>query len=96
MNCSGLFHISLDFQIERMEEIYKEAIMEKQVYNVRDIQGLLGVSESKAYQYIRVMNDELQEKGFLVVRGKVPRAYVEERFFGMKGQAQEDIERIGK
>ena len=70
--------------------------MEKQVYNVKDIQGLLGVSESKAYQYIRVMNDELQEKGFLVVRGKVPRAYVEERFFGMKGQAQEDIERIGK
>ena len=96
MNCSGLFHISLDFQIERMEEIYKEAIMEKQVYNVRDIQGLLGVSESKAYQYIRVMKDELQEEGFLVVRGKVPRAYVEERFFGMKGQAQEDIERIGK
>lgn len=93
MNCSGLFHISLDFQIERMEEIYKEVIMEKQVYNVRDIQGLLGVSESKAYQYIRVMNDELQEKGFLVVRGKVPRAYVEERFFGMKGQEQKDIER---
>lgn len=59
--------------------------MEKQVYNVKDIQCLLGVSESKAYQYIRVMNDELQEKGFLVVRGKVPRAYVEERFFGVKG-----------
>ena len=67
-----------------MEEIYKEVILEKQVYNVKDIQGLLGVSESKAYQYIRVMNDELQEKGFLVVRGKVPRAYVEERFFGVK------------
>lgn len=58
--------------------------MEKQVYNVRDIQTLLGVSESKAYQYIKIMNGELQEKGYLVVRGKIPRAYVEERFFGVK------------
>ena len=58
--------------------------MEKQGYNVRDIQTLLGVSESKAYQYIKIMNGELQEKGYLVVRGKIPRAYVEERFFGVK------------
>lgn len=60
--------------------------MEKQVYNVRDIQELLSVSESKAYQYIKIMNEELQKKGFLTVRGKVPRAYVEERFFGVKSQ----------
>lgn len=62
--------------------------MEKQVYNVDDIQALLGVSVSKAYQYIRVMNEELEEKGFLVVRGKVPRAYVEERFFGVKAEGK--------
>lgn len=61
--------------------------MEKQVYNVHDIQELLSVSESKAYQYIKIMNEELQKKGFLTVRGKVPRAYVEERFFGVKNQA---------
>lgn len=61
--------------------------MEKQVYNVNDIRALLGVSESKAYQYIRLMNEELREKGFLTVRGKVPRTYVEERFFGIKSQA---------
>lgn len=61
--------------------------MEKQVYNVNDIRALLGVSESKAYQYIRMMNEELQDKGFLIVRGKVPRAYVEERFFGVKAES---------
>lgn len=55
----------------------------KQVYGAKDLQELLGVSESKAYQYIRQMNAELQEKGFLTVRGKVPAAYVKERFFGV-------------
>ena len=55
--------------------------MTKQVYGAKDLQELLGVSESKAYQYIRQMNAELQEKGFLTVRGKVPAAYVKERFF---------------
>lgn len=57
--------------------------MTKQVYGAKDLQELLGVSESKAYQYIRQMNAELQEKGFLIVRGKVPAAYVKERFFGV-------------
>ena len=43
--------------------------MTRQVYGAKDLQELLGVSESKAYQYIRIMNAELQEKGFLTVRG---------------------------
>lgn len=58
--------------------------MTKQVYTAKDLQELLGVSKSKAYQYIRIMNQELSEKGFLTVRGKISCAYVHERFFGMK------------
>lgn len=58
--------------------------MTKQVYTAKDLQEILGVSESKAYQYIRIMNQELSEKGFLTVREKIPCAYVQERFFGMK------------
>lgn len=46
-------------------------------------------SGSKAYQYIRIMNAELQEKGFLTVRGKIPAAYVKERFFGMPVEQKE-------
>lgn len=57
--------------------------MTRQVYGAKDLQELLGVSESKAYQYIRTMNAELQGKGFLTVRGKIPAAYVQERFFGV-------------
>lgn len=65
-------------------EIEKSNRPKKQVYNAKDLQELLGVSESKAYQYIRVMNDELKQKGFLTVRGKVPIAYAKERFFGVR------------
>lgn len=63
--------------------------MNKQVYSAKDLQEILGVSESKAYQYIRIMNAELQEKGFLTVRGKIPAAYVKERFFGMPVEQKE-------
>lgn len=62
--------------------------MTKQVYTARDLQDILGVSESKAYQYIRVMNEELKKDGFLTVRGKVPCAYVQKRFFGMADNAE--------
>lgn len=57
--------------------------MSKQVYTAKELAAVLQVSESKAYQYIRQMNEELQQKGFLTVRGKVSRAYAEERFFGL-------------
>lgn len=56
--------------------------MSRQTYSAKELGEALGVSESKAYQYIRQMNDELTKKGFLVVRGKVSRAYANERFFG--------------
>lgn len=57
--------------------------MSKQVYTAKDISEILEVSESKSYQYIRQMNRELEEKGYLVCRGRVPVAYFQERFFGV-------------
>ena len=56
----------------------------RQVYGAKELSDILGVSESKSYEYIRIMNSELKEKGFLTVRGKVPAADVQERFFGVK------------
>lgn len=57
--------------------------MQKQTYNAKDLAALLQISESKSYQIIRQMNAELESRGFLVVRGRVPINYVRERFFGM-------------
>lgn len=57
--------------------------MSRQTYNAKELGELLGCSESKAYQFIRTMNDELKSKGFLVIRGRVPAMYVQKRFFGV-------------
>lgn len=65
--------------------------MSRQTYTAKELGEVLGVSESKAYQFIKQMNDELKGKGFLVVRGKVPAAYVQERFFGVKAGQQEVV-----
>ena len=38
------------------------------------------IGKSKAYHIIHQLNHELEELGFLVVRGRVPYNYVVERF----------------
>lgn len=58
--------------------------MEKQFLSAVDLSKLLGVSRSKAYAMIHDLNVELSNRGFLTVRGKIPAAFVEERFFGIK------------
>lgn len=47
----------------------------------KDVCELLGVSPTKAYEYIRQLNAELSKKGFMTVRGKVPAKYLFERFY---------------
>ena len=49
-----------------------------------DVARVLQVGDSKAYQLIRMMNRELEEKGFLTVRGRISEAYFYERFFGRR------------
>ena len=46
------------------------------------------VSENPGYKLIRPMNQELKKQGFYVIAGKIPRAFVEQKFFGMTLQAQ--------
>lgn len=52
---------------------------------VKQVAEMLNVSEGKAYEYIRTMNAELAQNGYLTVRGKCPQAYIEKRFFGFSG-----------
>lgn len=54
-----------------------------EMLNARGVTEVLGgISESKAYELIRQMNSELAARGFLTIRGKIPRSYLEKRFFG--------------
>ena len=47
-----------------------------------EVQEECGVSISKAYDIIREMNTDLKAKGYLVIRGKVPRQYFLEKVYG--------------
>lgn len=60
--------------------------------DVKDVMEILGVSETKAYAYIRQMNAELAKDGFLTIRDKVPRSYVEKRFFGVSDHQNEAVQ----
>ena len=49
------------------------------VMNVQEVAEALQVPEPKAYQIIRKINRELEEKGYITVRGKVNREYFYKR-----------------
>lgn len=42
----------------------------------------MGVSKAYAYRVIKRLNDELSERGFLVVQGKTSKKYFNERIYG--------------
>lgn len=58
--------------------------MEKQYITAKEISGMLGVSNSKAYAIIRELNAELKERGYLTIPGKVSRAFYNEKWYGAK------------
>ena len=48
---------------------------DKMFMEVHDVTEMINVSEGKAYEIIRMLNAELKEKGYIVVRGKVNTKY---------------------
>ena len=48
---------------------------DKMFMEVQDVIEILNISEGKAYEIIRMLNAELKEKGYIVVRGKVNTKY---------------------
>lgn len=50
-------------------------------YTHKDIQQILQVSESKAYKVIRELNKQLEDMGYLTIRGRVSRKFFEEKFY---------------
>lgn len=47
--------------------------------NVNDVMKICNVSQGKAYNIIRALNDELKEKGHYIVSGRVSKSYLYER-----------------
>lgn len=41
---------------------------------VKDVMAITGVKESKAYNLIKQVNNELHKQGYITLRGKAPKA----------------------
>ena len=55
----------------------------RKIYITADeVSELLGVSKGYAYKLIRKLNKELEDSGYIVMSGKVPKRYFEKRWFG--------------
>lgn len=48
-----------------------------------EVGALLGIGKSKAYQMVRQCNDELAKMGYIVIRGRCPRRYFEQKIYGL-------------
>ena len=62
--------------------------MNKVYYSSEDICEMLGISKAKSYEIIRCLNNELRKKGYIVIQGKVPQAYFNEKWYGLTNCAQ--------
>ncbi len=51
-----------------------------------DVAQALGISKSHAYKIVRELNDELEAKGFIVVAGKIPRAFWDKKFYNVNSE----------
>ena len=56
-------------------------MQEKKFYDVNDVSVYMGISVPMAYKIIRKLNNELSDKGYITVSGKVNRIYFEEKIY---------------
>ena len=55
--------------------------MADKMMNASEVAEELDVSKGKAYKIIRKLNDELKSQGYIIVSGKIPRAYWQKKFY---------------
>lgn len=63
--------------------------MSKYYVEKKEVAEVLGISESKASVIIKELNDQLKEKGYITIPGKVSRKYFEEKYYGYGDMYQE-------
>ena len=54
----------------------------KSYLTAKEVAEILGVSLGHAYKIVQMMNKELSSRGYLVIAGKVPIKYFQERYYG--------------
>ena len=51
-------------------------------YTADTVAEVLGVSISQAYKVIHTLNNELSEKGYITIAGRVSKKYFHEKYYG--------------
>lgn len=76
---------SIDLSLRSQQIKRKEVnIMDKRIfYDVREVSEMLGVSSGCAYRIIRKLNKELSSQGYIVIAGKVSKAYFNQHYYGL-------------
>lgn len=54
----------------------------KLYFTAAEVAGMMGIGRTSGYDVVKQLNQELQEKGYLTVDGKVPKDYFDERYYG--------------
>ena len=62
--------------------------MSNSFMRVDDVAQELGVSKSYAYKIVKRLNDELKEKGYLTVSGRISKQYFMEKLCYGNNQAE--------
>lgn len=65
--------------------------LKQNMMTAKDVATVLGVSIGTAYKVIRKLNHELEENGYIIVSGKIPKAYWEKKFYGVNEERKELI-----
>ena len=65
--------------------------MANQFMRAEEVAMELGVSKSFAYKLIRQLNQELREKGFLTISGRINRDYFQERLYQARKGVKDSV-----
>ena len=65
--------------------------MANQFMKADEVAKELGISRSFAYKLIRQLNQELKERGFLTIAGRINRDYLRERLYTAESEAKRNV-----
>lgn len=71
-----MYHIDTEWEVNDMKQ------KEKLYMNASEIAEALDVSLSTAYKIVKNLNNSLAKDNYIVVAGRVSRAYFNERYYG--------------
>ena len=76
-----------------LNEDYQERSegMGNQFMRADEVAKELGISRSFAYKLIRQLNQELKERGFLTIAGRINRDYLRERLYTAEREVKRNV-----